>query len=147
MAAHVLLVDDSVDVLESHGAILTGAGYRVSFASDGRQAVAQALALRPDVILMDLQMPDLDGWEATRLIRSDLRTHHIPIIALTGHGLRRYADRSFDAGCSSFVEKSCSSASLLEEVERALASRKPFGVVVEPAEDCGSGAHHAGKRR
>lgn len=141
MTALVLLADDSEDVLESHGEVLKDAGYRVAFARDGRQAVAQALELRPDVILMDLQMPGLDGWEATRLIRADLRTHHIPIIAFTSHGLRRYADRSFDAGCTSFVQKPCRSSLLLDEVRRALARRSPFGAVVAPADDQGSGAH------
>lgn len=141
MTALVLLADDSEDVLESHGEVLKDAGYRVAFARDGRQAVAQALELRPDVILMDLQMPGLDGWEATRQIRADLRTHHIPIIAFTSHGLRRYADRSFDAGCTSFVGKPCRASLLLDEVRRALARRAPFGAVVAPASDQGSGAH------
>ncbi len=139
--ALVLLADDSEEVLESHGEILKDAGYRVAFARDGRQAVAQALELRPDVILMDLQMPDIDGWEATRQIRADLRTHHIPIIAFTSHGLRRYADRSFSAGCTSFVEKPCPSSLLLDEVRRALARRTPFGAVVAAVHDHGSGAN------
>ncbi len=146
MTPLVLLADDSDEVLESHGDILADAGYRVAFARDGRQAVAQALALRPDVILMDLQMPGLDGWEATREIRADLRTHHIPIIALTSHGLRRYADRSFDAGCTSFVEKPCRPATLLVEVRRALARRGPFGAVVAPVCDHGSGATGRSRR-
>ncbi|HXU68301.1 MAG TPA: response regulator [Polyangia bacterium] len=142
MTPLVLLADDAEDVLEAHGEILSDAGYRVACARDGREAVEKAIALRPDVILMDLQMPGIDGWEATRLIRSDLRTHHIPIIAFTGHGLRRYADRSFDAGCTSFLEKPCSRPALLvEEVRRALARRTPFGAVVEAIGDQGSGAH------
>ncbi len=142
MTPLVLLADDAEDVLDAHAEILSDAGYRIARASDGRQAVDLALTLRPDVILMDLQMPGIDGWEATRLIRGDLRTHHIPIIAFTSHGLRRYADRSFAAGCSAFLEKPCRSPSLLlEEVERALARRSPFGAVVEPIADHGSGAH------
>ena len=96
----VLLADDSEDILEAHGDILRDAGYRVALAHNGEEAVAQALALRPDVILMDLAMPKVDGWEATRRIRADLRTHHIPIIAFTSYGLRRYADRSAEAGPS-----------------------------------------------
>jgi two-component system cell cycle response regulator DivK len=135
----VLLADDSDDVLDAHGDILADAGYRVAFAHDGRQAVAQAIELRPDVILMDLQMPEIDGWEATRRIRADLRTHHIPIIAFTSHALRRYADRSFDAGCCSFLEKPCRSPTLLvDEVRRALARRRPFGAVIAPVRDHGS---------
>jgi CheY-like chemotaxis protein len=125
MAPLVLLADDCLDLLETHGDILRAAGYRVAVAHDGEQAVTRALELRPDVILMDLSMPGIDGWEATRRIRADLRTHHIPIIALTSHALRRYADRSFDAGCTSFMEKPCGGARVLvEEVRRTLAPRR-----------------------
>ena len=142
MTPLVLLADDSEDVLDAHGEMLSDAGYRVAFAHDGRQAVARAIELKPDVILMDLEMPGIDGWEATRQIRSDLRTHHIPIIVLTSHGLRRYADRSFDAGCTSFLQKPCPSvAALLDEVRRALAKRTPFGAVVGAVRDQGSGAN------
>ena len=141
MSPLVLLADDSEEILESHGEILRDAGYRVACARDGRQAVAMALELRPDVILMDLQMPGLDGWEATRQVRADLRTHRIPIIAFTSHGLRRYQDRSFDAGCTSFLEKPCRSATaLLDEVRRVLSRATPFGAVVQPVDDRGSGA-------
>ena len=142
MTPLVLLADDSEDILEAHGEMLSDAGYRVAFARDGHEAVERAIELRPDVILMDLQMPGIDGWEATRQIRGDLRTHYIPIIALTSHGLRRYADRSFDAGCTSFLQKPCpSGAALLDEVRRALDRRTPFGAVVEPVHDHGSGAN------
>jgi two-component system cell cycle response regulator DivK len=141
MTALVLLADDSEEVLEAHGEILTDAGYRIAYAHDGREAVDKAFALKPDVILMDLQMPGIDGWEATRIIRGDLRTHHIPIIAFTSHGLRRYADRSFDAGCTSFLEKPCRSGSLLlDEIARALSRTRPFGAVVGRIDDAGSGA-------
>jgi two-component system, cell cycle response regulator DivK len=117
----VLIADDSDDIVEAHGELLRDAGYRVAVARNGEEAVAQALALRPDVILMDLSMPGIDGWEATRRIRADLRTHRIPIIAFTSYSLRRYADRSFDAGCTSFLEKPCLNAPLLlDEVRRAL---------------------------
>lgn len=148
MSPLVLIADDSEDVLEAHGEILRDAGYRVVVAHDGHEAVAQAVERRPDVILMDLQMPGLDGWEATRRIRADLRTHRIPVIALTSHALRRYADRSFEAGCSSFLEKPVRSGPvLLDEVKRALARRPaPFGVVVEEIADRGSGASHTRRR-
>ncbi|MCU1281538.1 MAG: response regulator [bacterium] len=147
MTPLVLLADDSEDVLESHGEILRDAGYRTAYARDGREAVQKALELRPDVILMDLQMPLLDGWEATRLVRADLRTHHIPIVAFTSHALRRYADRSYDAGCTSFLEKPCRTAALLlDEVRRVLALATPFGVVVEAVHDRGSGANGTPRR-
>jgi CheY-like chemotaxis protein len=142
----VLIADDAEDVLASHGAILEDAGFRVATARDGEEAVAQALALRPDVILMDLAMPVLDGWEATRRIRADLRTHHIPIIAFTCYGLRRYLDRSFEAGCTSFLEKSCREPlAIVDEVRRAIAEHTPLGVVVKPMHDDGSGAHGSSK--
>jgi CheY-like chemotaxis protein len=138
--ALVLLADDADEILESHGEILRDAGYRVVIARNGEEAVAQALALRPDVILMDLAMPVLDGWEATRRIRDDLRTHHIPVIAFTSYGLRRYADRSAQAGCTAFVEKPLVDAkTLLIEVERALAQRRTLGVTVDSSADLGSG--------
>lgn len=143
----VLLADDSEEVREAHGDILADAGYRVEYARDGGEAVQKALELRPDVILMDLQMPGIDGWQATRSIREDLRTHHIPIIAFTSHGLRRYADRSFDAGCTSFLGKPVESATLLlDEVGRAVGRGTPFGAVVSPIHDAGSGAS-GGPRR
>jgi len=139
MTPLVLLADDADEVREAHGEVLADAGYRVAYARDGREAVARALELRPDVILMDLQMPGLDGWEATRRIRGDLRTHHIPIIALTGHGLRRHLQRSFDAGCTAFLEKPCRSVTLLvDEVRRALDLRAPLAAVVAPIHDRGS---------
>jgi two-component system cell cycle response regulator DivK len=147
MTPLVLLADDSEDILEAHGEMLSDAGYRIAFARDGREAVQKALDLRPDVILMDLQMPGIDGWEATRRIRADLRTHRIPVIALTSHALRRYADRSFDAGCTSFLEKPCPSACvLIDEVRRALARVSPFGAVVGPIRDAGSGASGPSRR-
>jgi CheY-like chemotaxis protein len=138
----VLLADDCEDILEAHGEILRDAGYRVAVARNGEEAVAQALALRPDVVLMDLSMPKVDGWEATRRIRADLRTHHIPIIALTSYALRRYADRSADAGCTAFLEKPVPNARLLlDEVRRVISQGTPMGVVVDTIADVGSGAH------
>jgi two-component system cell cycle response regulator DivK len=137
----VLIADDDQDVLAAHSEMLELAGYRVCQAHDGREALAQALEQRPDVILMDLDMPELDGWEATRRIRADLRTHRIPVIALTGYGLRRYRDRSFEAGCSAFVDKSGDPRGLVAEIERALRRRTTLGaVVVDVIADVGSGA-------
>ena len=138
----VLLADDDDEAREAHAAILREAGYELALARDGAEAVAQAIALRPDVILMDLAMPVLDGWEATRRIRGDLRTHRIPVIALTGHGLRRHVDRSVEAGCTGFLPKPCDRRPLLEAVARVLAHYGPLGVVVRPVGDVGSGPAH-----
>jgi CheY-like chemotaxis protein len=142
----VLIADDDHDVLEANAALLEVGGYRVCKARDGREAVTLALSLRPDVILMDLDMPEVDGWEATRRIRGDLRTHRIPVIALTGHGLRRYRDRSFEAGCSAFVDKAADPRGLIAEIERALRRRTTLGAVVDVIADVGSGATLSTKR-
>ena len=137
----VLVADDAEAILETTRTILEDAGFRVATACDGEQAIALALELRPDVILMDLAMPVLDGWEATRRIRADLRTHHIPIVALSCYGLRRYLDRSFEAGCSDFVEKSCREPrAIIDVVKRAIAQNRPFGVVTHQSHDQGSGS-------
>jgi CheY-like chemotaxis protein len=135
----VLIADDNEDIVESHAELLVAAGFRVCTARNGLQAIEQAVTMRPDVILMDLDMPELDGWEATRRLRADLRTHHIPIIAFTSYGLRRYIDRSFEAGCTAFVDKPCRAQQLVAEVERALAQRRTLGAVVGTVADLGSG--------
>jgi CheY-like chemotaxis protein len=138
----VLIADDNEEVVASHAAILEEAGFRVATARDGEEAIAQALALRPDAILMDLSMPVLDGWEATRRIRADLRTHRIPIIAFTAYGLRRYLDRSFAAGCRAFVEKSCREPRrLIDEVRRAIADTPLYGALSQHDDDVGSEPH------
>jgi two-component system cell cycle response regulator DivK len=142
MNALVLIADDSPEILDSHGEILRQAGYRVCTACNGEEAIGTAIRRRPDVIIMDLDMPILDGWEATRRIRADLRTHHIPVIAYTSYGLRRYVDRSFEAGCSAFIDKPCEGRVLVAEIERALATsaaRTHSGVVVDAVNDIASG--------
>src|SRR6266542_961038 len=136
----LLIADDDPDLRAAYSEMLALAGYRVCQAHDGREALAEALAQRPDVILMDLDMPEVDGWEATRRIRADLRTHRIPVIALTGYGLRRYRDRSFEAGCSAFFDKSGDARGLVAEIERALQRRTTLGAVVDVIADVGSGA-------
>jgi CheY-like chemotaxis protein len=136
----VLIADDNDDIIDSHAELLLSAGYRVVKAHNGVEAVELALRDRPDVILMDLDMPVLDGWEATRRIRADLRTCRVPIIAFTSYGLRRYIDRSFEAGCTAFLDKPVHANTLLAEVDRALALRAPpLGAVVDAVQDVGSG--------
>jgi len=136
----VLIADDNDDIIDSHAELLMSAGYRVVKAHNGVEAVELALRDRPDVILMDLDMPILDGWEATRRIRADLRTCRVPIIAFTSYGLRRYIDRSFEAGCTAFLDKPVHANMLLAEVDRALARRAPpLGAVVDVVQDVGSG--------
>jgi two-component system cell cycle response regulator DivK len=83
----VLVVDDFQDNREMFAEFLSLSGFRVAEASTGVEAIDRAFELIPDVILMDLSLPELDGWEATRKLKGDPRTGHIPIVALTGHAL------------------------------------------------------------
>lgn len=121
----VLVVEDYEDAREMYAAYLQFSGYRVAEASNGLEALDKTRELMPDIILMDLALPKMDGWEATRLLKLDERTRHIPIVALTGHALAGHADGARQAGCDSFVTKPCLPDALVEEIQRMLAERPP----------------------
>ena len=125
--ALVLVVEDYQDAREMYAAYLQFSGYEVAEASDGLQAIEKTLELMPDIILMDLALPKMDGWEATRRLKSDARTKHIPIVALTGHALAGHAEGARQAGCDSFVTKPCLPDALVVEIERMLAARRVDG--------------------
>jgi CheY-like chemotaxis protein len=95
-------------------------GFRVAEARNGNEALEQAFALTPDLILMDLSLPGMDGWEATRQLKSDDRTRDIPVVALTGHALAGASEGARKAGCDSFVTKPCLPDDLVVEVRRML---------------------------
>jgi CheY-like chemotaxis protein len=78
----------------------------------------------PDIILMDLALPRMDGWEATRRLKEDERTRHIPVVALTGHALAASADSAAKAGCDAFVTKPCLPDALVAEITKILESRR-----------------------
>jgi CheY-like chemotaxis protein len=94
--------DDNVFILKAR---LTRAGFTVLIAADGAQAVAMAMTEQPDMILMDLSLPVLDGWEATRKIKSAAATRHIPVIALTAHAMTGDREKALAAGCDDFDTK------------------------------------------
>jgi CheY-like chemotaxis protein len=119
----VLVVEDYQDAREMYAEYLTLNGFRVEEARNGFEALDKASALLPDIILMDLALPRLDGWEATRRLKRDPRTSHIPIIALTGHALEGHAQGARSAGCDAFVTKPCLPDALVAELRRTLASR------------------------
>lgn len=118
----ILVVDDYHDAREMYAEYLKFSGFRVAEARNGSEAIAQALSLRPDLILMDLSLPGMDGWEATRLLKADHRTKHIPVVALTGHALAGAAEGAKKAGCDSFVTKPCLPDELVVEVRRMLSA-------------------------
>src|SRR4051812_1234345 len=119
----VLVVEDYQDAREMYVAYLQFAGYQVAEATDGEQAIEKTLELMPDIILMDLALPKMDGWEATRRLKLDERTSHIPIVVLTGHALSGHADGARQAGCDSFVTKPCLPDALVVEIERMLLAK------------------------
>jgi two-component system, cell cycle response regulator DivK len=112
----VLLVDDYADNRDIYVQFLTYSGLRVEEAENGHQALDKAFELRPDVIVMDLSLPGLDGWEATRRLKGDPRTRGIPVIALTGHALAGHSKGALDAGCDVFITKPCLPERLLDEI-------------------------------
>src|SRR4029079_5226693 len=121
----VLVVEDYEDAREMYSAYLQFSGYRVAEAANGIEAIEKTLELMPDIILMDLALPKMDGWEATRRLKSDERTKHIPVVALTGHALAGYAESAKQAGCDSFVTKPCLPDALVTEIKRMLAGPGP----------------------
>jgi two-component system cell cycle response regulator DivK len=111
--------DDNIFMLKNR---LTRAGHTVVVAMDGAQGVAMALSERPDMILMDLSLPVLDGWEATRQIKAGPGTNHIPVIALTAHAMAGDRERAMAAGCDDFDTKPIDLPRLLGKI-KALAER------------------------
>ena len=103
-----------------YGQYLRAHDFLTVMATNGREAMALAELLPPHVVVMDLCMPHLDGWEASRRLKRNALTRHIPIIACTGHVLGSSAERAFDAGCDGYVTKPCSPANLLAEIRRVL---------------------------
>jgi len=119
----VLVVDDYADAREMYSESLLVLGFRVATASNGVEAVEKARALAPDVILMDLSLPGIDGWEATRLLKADDLTRHIPVVALTGHAPAHAAERAKAAGCDRLLIKPALPDQVVAEVRRALVAR------------------------
>ena len=120
----VLVVDDFQDNREMYAEFLVFSGFRVIQASNGKEALDQAFANRPDVIIMDLSLPVMDGWEATRRLKADRRTRAIPVVALTGHAMAGHAKGALEAGCDSFVAKPCLPDQLVAEIRKMLSSTR-----------------------
>ena len=108
--------EDNVYVLENR---LKRQGHTVLIARDGASAVQLAASEQPDLILMDLSLPVLDGWEATRQIKSAVQTRHIPVIALTSNAMTGDREKALAAGCDDFDTKPVVMARLLEKINAA----------------------------
>lgn len=117
----VLLVDDLDDSRAMYAEYLVRSGYRVVQAADGAQAVTLARDLLPDLVVMDMALPVLDGWAAVRRLKSDEQTRLIPVVALTGHTAASHVRRAREAGCDAFLIKPCLPSALLAVVRDLLA--------------------------
>jgi CheY-like chemotaxis protein len=118
--ATLLLIEDNDMNRDMLARRLTRRGYSVVQAIDGHQGIATARATPPDLILMDLSLPVLDGWEATRQLRATPETAAIPIIALTAHAFSGERERSLEAGCNDYETNPIDFARLLDKIERLL---------------------------
>jgi two-component system cell cycle response regulator DivK len=116
----VLLVDDYPDAREMYSEYLAFSGFEVIEAANGIEALQRAADERPDIILMDLSLPVMDGWEATRRLKADARTSGIPVVALTGHALAGISEGAKQAGCDAFVTKPCLPEDLVKEIRKVL---------------------------
>jgi CheY-like chemotaxis protein len=114
--------DDNVFMLKMRLELL--GDFEVLTAEDGEKGCQMAAAERPDIILMDLEMPVVDGWEATRRLKGNPQTRDIPVIALSAHGLAGEREKALAAGCNEFDTKPIEFDRLVETVRRILANRK-----------------------
>ncbi|WKZ37142.1 MAG: response regulator [Anaerolineales bacterium] len=113
----VLVVEDNMDTYELVRFILETNGFETFLAVNGRDGVHAANRQLPDLIIMDLAMPEMDGWTATHLIKRDAQTSSIPLITLTAHALPMDRQRAMDAGCDEFITKPMDLIELVESVE------------------------------
>ena len=116
----VLLAEDFEDARELYRDYLVFSGFTVKTATNGRDAIKQAIELQPDVILMDASMPVLDGWQATRELKANPATQHIPVLALTAHAFDDARQQAKAVGCDGFVTKPCLPDDLVEKVRATL---------------------------
>lgn len=121
----ILVVEDFEELYELYSDFLAGAGYAVEGCSNGAEAIEVAQRQVPSLILMDLGLPKMNGWEAIRRLKAQQMTQRIPIIALTGHVQRRFADLARQAGADVVLLKPCPLNQLLGEIERLLGQEAP----------------------
>jgi CheY-like chemotaxis protein len=113
----ILLVEDNQMNRDMLSRRLRRKGFEVLLATDGQEGISLARSGSPDLILMDMSLPTMDGWTAARLLKSDSDTRSIPIIALTAHAMRGDRDKALDAGCDEYETKPVNLARLLGKIE------------------------------
>lgn len=120
MGPHILVVEDHPQNRYLMTYLLESRGYEVDVARDGTEGLDALEKHAPDLILMDMQLPRVDGYEATRRIKADERFKHIPVVAVTAHSMRRDRDKAMAAGCDIYVTKPINGEELLVLVDRLL---------------------------
>ncbi len=120
MAKVILIVEDDPKSLILTRDLLQVSGYKIIEATDGEQGVELAKARNPDLILMDIQMPKMDGLEATRILKADATTSDIPILALTAYAMKGDEERALEAGCDGYITKPVDIKELLKTVAEYL---------------------------
>lgn len=116
----VLLAEDFEDARDLYRDYLEFSGFAVQTAGNGQEAIDQAIALQPDLILMDASMPVLDGWQATRELKRNPDTSHIPVLALTAHAFHDARQQAAAVGCDGFVTKPCLPDDLVARIRETL---------------------------
>ena len=117
MAKQVLIAEDEPNIVESLSFLLKRAGFEVSVESDGREALEAALARVPDVLILDVMLPSLDGYEVLRQLKADSRTANLPVMMLTAKGQREDRETALKCGADLFVTKPFSNAEIVEAVK------------------------------
>ena len=130
----ILLVEDNYRNRDMLSRRLERRNYEVVIALDGESGLALARSEAPDLILMDMSLPILDGWEATRRLKADAATQHIPVIALTAHAMSSDRDKALEAGCDDYDTKPIELPRLLLKMEALLSGNAPPASVEETGE-------------
>ena len=121
----ILIVEDNEENRDSLSRRLQRRGFDVSLATNGKIGVEMAIAEKPDLILMDMNMPEVDGWEATRRIKASPEGKNIAVIALTAHAMGGDRERAIEAGCAEYHTKPIEFPKLMEQIETILQNRNP----------------------
>src|SRR5688572_8275352 len=119
----VLIVEDNEDNRIVYSTMLRHFGFAVDEAENGAEGILKARSSLPDLILMDIAIPLVDGWEAVQRLKKDPTTAHIPIVALTAHAMPADRERAMHVGCDGYLAKPCEPRAVVEEVKRILASK------------------------
>jgi len=126
MSQRILVIEDQEDNRQILRDLLTSANFEVIEAEDGEAGLAAAAAHRPDLILMDIQLPGLDGYEATRRLKADAALRAIPVIAITAYELNETENKARAAGCDAYMAKPISPRQLLAKVREYLSAAAPM---------------------